>query len=78
MTLTIHFLEDRSFLINLQKSKVVPNRDIIHIGARIDTHQLKVFLPTEKQMKIKKAVQSICKEKHVDLIVLLSLLISMI
>ncbi|XP_031333996.1 uncharacterized protein LOC116164009 [Photinus pyralis] len=50
----VDFLQSLGFSINLQKSRLIPNKTIKFLGFMLDSEQLTIFLPIEKKEKIKK------------------------
>ncbi|KAL8183283.1 UNVERIFIED_CONTAM: hypothetical protein K2H54_034212 [Gekko kuhli] len=61
---TIQLLQAHDSLTNFQKRRLSPSRKLIHLGARIDTSQAKVFLPEERE--VIEMIGKICKQNCAD------------
>ncbi|XP_041419427.1 uncharacterized protein LOC121393829 isoform X1 [Xenopus laevis] len=55
----IRILQDHGWVLNLEKSQLVPSQDLIYLGARFLTVQGLVTLPDKKKEKIKAAVRDL-------------------
>ena len=52
MTSAIRHLIQAGFIIDLKKSNLTPTQDIVFLGARIQTVQGKISMPTDKAERI--------------------------
>lgn len=57
-------LSDHEFLINLDKSSLVPSRRLEHLGMSIDTRCSTLFLPPEKVQKTKLLAEEVIKSEY--------------
>lgn len=63
ITATINILQSLGFVINFEKSRLVPSHKIQYLGFVYDSYAMTVSIPTEKQLKLQKLVLKFSKAK---------------
>lgn len=66
-------MQHHGFLINTEKSHLVPSIDLVHLRARINTVQVKVFLPEDKREKLGSLVRQLRTTPSADLMKLVAI-----
>ncbi|XP_077340446.1 uncharacterized protein LOC143984042 [Lithobates pipiens] len=74
LNLTKRVLTDLGWLLNLEKSSLIPSQQISYLGFLLDSTLLRVFLPKEKVQKLDSAVASLQNNQLVSIRVLMSVL----
>lgn len=76
--ITIELLEWLGFIINFEKSKLIPSQNCQFLGFIIDSKKFLVRLPEEKKLKILKLIRDITKKKEVKIVQLAQLVGKMV
>ncbi|XP_074115774.1 uncharacterized protein LOC141538290 [Cotesia typhae] len=63
MTQTIEFLESLGFIINHDKSKLVPEKKCKYLGFILDSNTMRIELPQEKKFAIQKQIENLKGKK---------------
>ncbi|XP_078506464.1 LOW QUALITY PROTEIN: uncharacterized protein LOC144765813 [Lissotriton helveticus] len=67
LQVTISLLQNLGFIINAQKSDLVPQQSMIFLGFRIDTRDATLNLPSQKISKIKKEIRKVLRQDRISL-----------
>ncbi|XP_040196517.1 uncharacterized protein LOC120929266 [Rana temporaria] len=74
LELTKKTLMDLGWLLNLEKSSLIPSQRIPYLGYTLDSTLLRVFLPLEKALKLEKSVSALQGSHQVSIRFLMSTL----
>lgn len=50
------YLESIGWILNLQKSNLIPSQEVLFLGYRINSAEQRIFLPEEKEKKMVEVV----------------------
>lgn len=64
LDLTVSLLQGLGFVINWEKSEIVPTRSLIYLGLQINSSLLEFCLPREKRLKLIDSCRTILADAH--------------